>query len=58
MIPERSNRPSKLTLDGEVCDFGVGKFEEVDMTPGDGTEEVVEPDSALEWLCGCNNKLG
>jgi hypothetical protein len=41
-------------LDGEVCDFGVGKIEEVDMTPGDRTEEVVEPDSALE----CNNKLG
>lgn len=28
------------------------------MAPGDRTEEIVEPDSALEWLCGCNNKLG
>lgn len=27
------------------------------MAAGD-TEEIVEPDSALEWLCGCNNKLG
>ena len=51
------NRVSKLTLDGEVCDFGVVKFEEVDMAAGE-TEEVVDPDSALEWLCGCNNKLG